>query len=63
MYVQVMEGEATGARERFQKDDKARFIVFKRLAKEVDWRNAVASEPFIIEDEVSRQNVPFRVKH
>jgi len=63
MYVQVMEGEATGAREPFQKDDKARFIVFKRLGKEVDWRNAVASEPFIIEDEVSRQNVPFRVKH
>jgi hypothetical protein len=63
MQVQVMEGEATGAREPFQKDDKARFIVFKRLGKEVDWRNAVASESFIIEDEVSRESVPFRVKH
>jgi hypothetical protein len=63
MYLQVMEGEATGAREPFQKDDKARFIVFKRLGKELDWRNAIASEPFLIEDEVSGENVPFGVKH
>lgn len=63
MHVQVMEGEATGAREPFQKDDKARFIVVKRLGKEDDWQNAVASEPFIIEDDVSRQSVPSRVKH
>ena len=63
MQVQVMEGEATGATEPFQKDDRARFVVFRRLAKQVDWRNAVASDPFIIEDEVSRQSVPFRVKH
>jgi hypothetical protein len=40
MYVQVMESEATGAREPFQEDDKARFVVFKRLGREVDWRNA-----------------------
>ena len=63
MYVQIMEGEATGAREPFQKDDKARFIIFKTLGKELDWRNAIASEPFIIEDDVSRENGPFRVKH
>ena len=41
--------------EPFQKDDKARFIVFKRIGKEVDWRNAVASEPFVIEDEVQQR--------
>lgn len=61
--VEVMEGEATGAREPFQKNDKARFIVFKRLGQEVDWRYAIASEPFIIEDEVSREGVSFRVQH
>lgn len=63
MQVQVMEGEATGATEPFQKNDKARFIVFRRLGKEVDWRNAVASDPFMIEDDVSIQGVPFRVRH
>jgi hypothetical protein len=41
MYVQVFESEATGAREPFQKDDKARFVVFKRLGKEVDWQTEV----------------------
>jgi hypothetical protein len=33
------------------------------LSEELDWRNAVASDPFVIEDEVLRENVPFRVKH
>jgi hypothetical protein len=63
MQVEVMDGEATGAREPFQKNDKARFIVFRSLGKEPDWRSAIASEPFIIEDEVLRDSVPFRVKH
>jgi len=63
MQVQVMEGEATGAREPFKKDDKARFVVFKTLDKELNWWNVVASEPFTIKDEVLRQNVPLRVKH
>ena len=63
MHVEVMEGEATGAQEPFQKNDKARFVVFRRIGKEVDWRNAVASAPFVIEDEVLRENVPFRVRH
>jgi hypothetical protein len=63
MRVQVMEGEATGAQESFRKDDKARFVVFKTLSEELDWRNAVVSDPFVIEDEVLRENVPFRVKH
>ena len=44
-YVQVMQGEATGAREPFQKDDRARFVVFRALGNEVDWHNAIVSEP------------------
>lgn len=61
--VQVMEGEATGARDPFRKDDKARFIVFTKFGKELDWQNAVASEPFVIEDDVVRGDESFRVKH
>jgi len=63
MKVQVMDGEATGAREPFQKNDTARFIVFRSLGKEVDWRNAIPSDPFVIEDDVSREGIPLRVKH
>jgi hypothetical protein len=57
-----MEGETTGAREPFQKDDRARFVVVTTLGNEVDWQDAIATESFIIEDEVSR-DTPFRVKH
>lgn len=63
MHVEVMEGEATGAREPFQQNDRARFVVFTRLGNEVDWRDGVTSDAFIIEDDVPRHDVPFRVKH
>lgn len=51
MSVEVMDWEATGARDAFRKGDRARFVVFKKLG---DWRNAVASEAFIIEDDVRK---------
>jgi hypothetical protein len=64
MSAEVMEGEATGAREPFQKGDMARFVVFRRLDKEVDWRYAVPSVPFQIEDQVIRgEDDSFRVQH
>ena len=64
MSVEVMEGEATGAREPFQQGDLARFVVFRRLEKEADWRYAIPSVPFSIEDRVIRgEDGSFRVKH
>lgn len=63
MNVEVMEGEATGACEPFQKGDLARFIVFKTVSEEPDWKTAIASKSFVIEDEVIRDGVQFRVKH
>jgi len=61
--VEVMESEATGAREPFEKGDLARFIVFKTVSKEPDWKNGIRSESFVIEDDVCRDGVQFRVKH
>ena len=63
MYVEVMEGEATGAREPFQKGDQARFVVFRTVSMNADWQNAIASKSFVIEDDVVRDNGQFRVKH
>lgn len=60
MSVEVMEGEATGARDAFQKGDRARFVVLRKVG---DWRGAVASDAFIIEDDVPRDSGPSRVKH
>lgn len=60
MSVKVSDGEATGARDAFRKGDRARFVVFKNLG---DWPGAVASETFIIEDDVLRNGEPFRMKH
>jgi hypothetical protein len=62
MSVEIMEGEATGALEPFQKNDRARFVVFKKLANEVDWRDAVPSREFIIEDDVVRERTPVRMQ-
>jgi hypothetical protein len=64
MSVEVMEGEATGAREPFQKGDLARFVVFRKLDKEADWQYAIPSVPFYIEDQVIRdEDDSYRVKH
>lgn len=57
------EWEATGAREPFQKGDKARFVVFRTTDKTIAWETAVPSVPFIIEDDVERGDTSFRVKH
>src|SRR5258708_7777746 len=57
------EWEATGAREPFQKRDLARFVVFRTIEKEIAWQTAVASVPFTIEDQVDREDGPFRIKH
>ncbi len=62
--VDVMEGEATGARDPFRRGDLARFVVFTRLDKSGDWNSAIASVPFPIEDSVIRDETnPLRVKH
>jgi hypothetical protein len=62
--IEVMEGEATGAREPFRKGDLARFVVFRELDKTGDWLSAIPSVPFLIEDDVIREESgPFRVKH
>ena len=62
--IDVMEGEATGARDPFRQGDMARFVVFTKLDKSGDWKTAVASVPFRIEDNVIRDEAnPTRVKH
>ena len=63
--IQVITPEATGARVPFKQDDTARFIVFKDVSNANAWENAVVSEPFIIEDDVIRdENSPsMRVTH
>jgi hypothetical protein len=62
--VEVMEGEATGARDPFRQGDLARFVLFTKLDKSGDWNTAIASVPFRIEDNVIRDEAnPLRVKH
>jgi hypothetical protein len=62
--VDVMEGEATGARDPFHQGDLARFVVFTKLDKSGDWTSAIPSVPFRIEDNVIRDEAnPLRVKH
>jgi hypothetical protein len=62
--VRVMGSEATGAREPFRNGDLARFIVFRNVGARGDWKTALASAPFRIEDDVVRdENNSFRVKH
>jgi len=62
--VKVMGSEATGAREPFRKGDLARFVVFRNVGARGDWKTAVVSAPFRIEDDVVREeNNSFRVKH
>lgn len=50
----VMDWEATGATEPFQKGDMARFVVFTNIENGIDWQNAIPSVPFYIEDDVIR---------
>ncbi len=50
----VMGGEATGARKPFRIGDMARFVVFTRIEKGVDWQTAIPSASFYIQDDVIR---------
>ena len=62
--VKIMDGEATGARERFTKGDMARFVVFRKIREGVDWQTAIPSVPFYIQDQVLRDGeTNFRIKH
>jgi hypothetical protein len=58
--VRVMEWEATGAREPFQKGDLARFVVFRNID---EGSAGIPSMPFQIEDQVEHNDVNFRIKH
>ena len=61
--VEVVEGEATGAREPFKKGDLARFVVFRSLGKNLHPGKTIASAAFVIEDEVVRDGVQYRISH
>ena len=62
--MNIMEGEATGARIPFQKGDMARFVIFPRIENGVDWQSAIPSVPFYIQDDVIRnENDSFRIQH
>ena len=62
--VAVMGYEATGARDPFRKGDLARFVVFRRIGEHPDWTTAMPSLPFVIEDDVPRDDAgSFRVQH
>ena len=63
MSVDVMEGEATGATEPFQKGDYARFVVFRGVGQDMESRKAAASEAFVIEDEVTKEGIRFKARN
>ena len=60
--VEAVEPEATGAREPFAHGDFARFFVVTRF-EEGGSVQTVSSEQFQIEDNVSHDDVQYRVKH
>jgi hypothetical protein len=53
--------EATAAREGFQVGDSARFSVFSGDAG--DWRTALPTSAFRIDERPRFEEVPFRVRH
>ena len=61
--IEVMEEEATGARDQFRQGDLARFVVFTKRDKSGDWSTAIPSAPFRIEDNVIRDANHLRLKH
>ena len=62
--VQVVGGVAVGAMEPFRKNDTARWVVFRQVFPSANWKTAVDSMPFRIEDDVQRNgDSPFRVQH
>ena len=47
-----------------RKGDLARFVVFRKLDRTGDWKSAIPSVPFAMEDDVIREgNDSFRLKH
>jgi hypothetical protein len=60
--VEAVESEATGAREPFEHGDYARFVVITSF-EEGSSVETVSSERFQIEDNVSHDDVQYRVKH
>ena len=63
MTEDVSDGEATGARVPFEQGDLARFVVFRKLGTEDDWRYAIPSEPFVIADRVIRDDNSSKIAH
>jgi hypothetical protein len=62
--IDVMEGEATGAREPFRKGDLARFVAVTDIRTGNAWETAIFSEPFEIQDQVAKEEGDsFRIKH
>jgi hypothetical protein len=61
--VKVIGFEAVGAREEFRQGDLARFVVFRNVARPLDWGAAIASNGFRIEDDVEPTTMEFRLRH
>jgi hypothetical protein len=63
--MQVVEWEATGARDGFHKGDLARFSVFTSFndGDDVPGQRLITSPAFIIEDEKLESDIPYRVRH
>jgi len=63
--MEVVEPEATGARDGLHKGDLVRFTVFASFNdRDDDWnQRPIISPTFIIEDEKLESEIPFRVRH
>ena len=63
--MEVVEPEATGARDGLHKGDLVRFTVFASFNdKDDDWnQRRIISPVFIIEDERIESGIPYRVRH
>ena len=62
--VKVMSGSAVGAMDVFHKNDLARWVVFRQVFPNANWKTAVTSMPFRIEDDVQRnEDGSFRIQH
>jgi hypothetical protein len=63
--MEVVEPEATGARDGLHKGDLVRFTVFASFNdRDDDWnQRPIISPTFTIEDEKLESEIPFRVRH
>jgi len=53
--MKVMSGGALGVDDAFKKGDLARMIVFREVVPRGDWKSAIPSVPFRIEDDLLRE--------